>query len=344
MASGQNSATITEKGHAIELEINGKPVMIISAAFSSSNNELLRRFPTIGLDETKLQTRQVLKFQAQCAIKGGVQYDQMLRLALSYIEPVEVFVPFADGLAEKFPDALMARTAFSRLIDFIKASASAHQYARKKDFDGRILAEEQDYSIGSECFLQTTPNESLIPLTAPQKKVLAFFEEHQGERFSIESLQEKENKTSLPFPDRSLRRYLENLADFGFLTVENEKVEKSIKPILVYSFKNCAPLSLPLWEEITSNNVANQANRQIDKCMAEQANKANQEKSEDLIQSAKFAQFAKQNPLYTTEPEKVFLAPKSCYACGGKACVAMKDGRNLCAGCYSKEKVVLPDA
>jgi hypothetical protein len=60
-------------------------------------------------------------------------------------------------------------------LDFIKASACFHQYQRKIDNEGFIIAEGQDYEIARECIETIKSNKYMIPLTINQKKILEVF-------------------------------------------------------------------------------------------------------------------------------------------------------------------------
>jgi len=336
MASGQNSCTITERGRAVEIEIKGKPSLILTSAFPNPSNELLRRFPIISLDEGKEQTKKILRFHGNRASENiKMSYDQNLRLALDYLEDGKAIVPFAQILSDKFPERLISRTAYPRLLDFIRASTILHQFAReKKEIAGEnfFVAQKEDYSLGAECFLSTCSNAALTPLTQQQRKILDFFAEHKAETFSFAELRD------IPFfsaiPERTMRRQLEKLLGFDLLFCETHKIEDKIRPVQRYWFKAFSGFLLPEWEEI---QVAwqNRQNGTMTNNMAEQAELAEREKSEDLIQSAQSAHSA----------NEIALCPHLiCIVCGGKASVSMKDGRQLCAACYSREKGALADA
>lgn len=260
MASGQNECTITEKSKAVDLQIEGKPAMILTSASPNPKQDLLRRFPVITLDETASQTREILRFHGKRAKgKSKTEYDQTLRLALDCLEEANVIVSFSEALSEKFPTALIARTAYPRFIDFIKASAVLHQRNRKTEtIEGEeyVIAERGDYELGSECFLSTCSNVALIPLNAQQKKILAFFGENKDLQYKYTSLR------GIPLfaaiPDRTLRRELDRLIGFKLLKVESIETEAGavIKPVQHYSFKAFENIQLPSWEELQSEKGA----------------------------------------------------------------------------------------
>jgi len=292
-SSGQNCCTITERGRAIELDIVGKPAMFLTSAFPNPANELLRRFPILMLNETGEQTKRILHFHGNLASQNiTINYDQKLRLALDYLQEMKASVPFAAVLSDKFPEWLISRTAFPRLIDFIRASAVLHQFARGKvEINGEqfVIAERADYELGAECFLSTCSNSALTPLTQQQRKILDFFAEHKAETFSFAELRD------IPFfsaiPERTMRRQLEKLIGFDLLFCETKKEEEKIRPVQRYWFKAFSGFLLPLWEDI---QVAwqNRQNGTMTNTMAEQAELAEREKNTVLSQSAQSAHCA----------------------------------------------------
>ena len=258
MASGQNTCTITEKSKAVDLQIEGKPAMILTSASPSPKQELLRRFPVITLDETASQTRAILRFHGKRANKKSkIEYNQTIRLALDYLEETNVMVSFSEVLSEKFPDALIARTAFPRFLDLIKASAALHQRNRKTETiesEKYIVAEQADYELASECFLSTCSNLALIPLNAQQKKMLAFFAENKDKQYRFSSL--KGIPLFAAISDKRLRIQLGKLVGYKLLGIELIEAEAGslMRQVQHYSFKAFGNIRLPSWEELSQND------------------------------------------------------------------------------------------
>lgn len=295
-SSGQNSISITEKGKVIDIEVNGKPVLLLTAAFPNQSHELLRRFPIASLSDTEFQTKQVKSFQAREAKGENSQktYSFEFREAINYLKPVNVIIPFADAVDQIFPNSLNARTGFPRFLDYIKASASLHQYFRGKDLNENILATLEDYALAREIFLYTTSNSSLIPLNVQQKVALDFFSKNQESTFSFNELHTREAFQIIP--ERSLRRILERLQEFGMITSEPKQVEYSIRPVQFYKFKNFTGLNLPTKEELIkvldTTGTTTQQSRNEDNEVADKAEQAERVEINDSIQSAKSAHSA----------------------------------------------------
>lgn len=289
--TGQNSATITEKGKAIEFEIFGKPIVLLTAASPSQGQEQLRRFPILMLNETAEQTKAILGFQASLAQGNNhnAEFSPNFKEAMSWLEPQTVVVPFANLIAQKFPSNLNARTAFVRLIDYVKAAAAINQFSRERktnDLENFITASiEPDYSLGKMVFELVTSNERFIPLTARNQKILAFFKEHEGRFFTIQSLL----KDIEGIPERTIRRDIDKLVSNGFLKAEEREIEGSIRPVVHYCFSKFNNLVLPTPKELLEmqNQLAEQAEQAK---VSEQAKLAKQEKSGVSSQFANFAQ------------------------------------------------------
>jgi len=135
MSSDGTHSTVVIEQRAVDIEIRGKPVIFITTASGTPNNEMLRRFPFLELDETTDQTKAIKQAQAKAAADGKkIEHDPKITSALSKLQRVKVKIPFAEELVEFFPsEHLIMRTHFGRLLDLIKASAALYQYQREKD-------------------------------------------------------------------------------------------------------------------------------------------------------------------------------------------------------------------
>lgn len=106
----------------------------------------------LSADERQEQTRAILlrlgaaRTTAETGKRDAViqKHHALQRM----IQQRPVAIPFANRLAESFPDVRVeARRAFPHLISMIESVALLHQYQRQIDADGRIVAEPRDYSL-----------------------------------------------------------------------------------------------------------------------------------------------------------------------------------------------------
>ena len=249
MASRGSKATVLINQTPVEIEIKGKPVIFITSAKANPNEESLRRFPIINLDESDEQTYKIMKRKGEKAkTEVTMNYDFDLQNALSCLVRVNVVVPYADILADFFPKNRFMRTHFERFLDYIKASASFHQYQREKSNNRCIIASGEDYDVARIMLLKTTSNPSMIPLTKDQQKIMDFFIENPNQWFAVNDMEDK-----FPFSDRWLRKLLDHLFSLGFLGKDKQQREGIVKKVVIYCFKEDEnSVKIPTWQEIFS--------------------------------------------------------------------------------------------
>jgi len=240
MSSGGSRATVIKDQCAIDITIPGKPVMIITTAESEPNLELLRRFPLIYLNESKEQTRAIIKkiaFDEANNIKPD--YDKTFVLALKLLQPVSVSVPFAVELGNVFMnyDAVLFRTHFKRILDYIKFSATIHQYQRQKNDEGFIVAEWKDWDNVRDCVQLITTNKLGFNLTHKQTAVLNLIKLNPG--VSAPRLL----TMNPPYSKKGLYKCLDSLSQYGFVSVALNDSSVSIYSAVDSETVNLLPTS-----------------------------------------------------------------------------------------------------
>lgn len=245
------------KQKIIEVEIEGKPTIIITIANPNPKEELLRRFPICNLDEGINQTKEILKRQAEYAKKGeSIDYDEKIIKMLTFLKRIKIKIPYADILVKIFnPENPIVRTHFPRFLDYIKSSSSLFQYQRKIDVDGYYISNEQDYEVARMMLKKTTTNILMIPLTQLQQKIIKVFEENDLERKSVDDLQDYDEIKKINIDVEWLRRQLNWLVSKNFLLRDKEKRfnedGKVIpKPVFIYSLNKIQSLIIPEWKNI----------------------------------------------------------------------------------------------
>jgi hypothetical protein len=263
-----NQGKIVNRGKIIEIEIEGKPSIIMTTAEASPKEEQLRRYPICPLDEGVNQTQEILKRQSEFAKTGKIcEYDNSIKDALQMLKRIKVKVLFADKLLPIFnPQNVIMRTHFQRFIDYIKSSCSLYQFQREVDNDGYFIATSQDYEIARKMLQKTTSNILMIPLDKTKRAILTFFEERDLFKKSVDDLEDYEEIKKLNITPEWLRKQLDWLSAKTFLTKDKEKrsdVSGKIipKPVFIYSYNRMQKLEIPNWSElsemssITSNKV-----------------------------------------------------------------------------------------
>ncbi len=249
MCSDEIYSTVTIEQRAYDIKIQGKPVIIITTASANPKSEMLRRFPFLQLDETVNQTKSIKKAQAKAAIEGvSLKYNPLITSALGKIGRVRVKIPFADRLIDVFPDEhIIMRTHFSRLLDYIKASAALYQFQREKDNEGFVIAQPPDYDNATILLQKTTSNPMMIPLSRKQQMLLA--ECRRLGTFTV-----KELEPHIPFLVQSkIYSSLDTLQEYGFLNSFIKETEESKRPVRYYSFVEFYIKNIPTWDEIENS-------------------------------------------------------------------------------------------
>jgi len=132
------------------------PTVLITTSTRSLGDQLMTRFFTLELGDSKEQISAALETQAgletrgiPCPEPGTVAFQSYLQLKA----PVKVIVPYAEELAAGM--VKMACTPrilrdFARLISLVKSVALIRHHQRQFDSEGRIVAELADYETARE--------------------------------------------------------------------------------------------------------------------------------------------------------------------------------------------------
>jgi hypothetical protein len=251
MCSSGTSATIVKDQKVLDLEVEGKPVMIITTATATPNPEMTRRFVILNLDSSKDQTKEIMKRHSKFRQEGIIpKINPDIRHAMQFLKRVKVKIPFADKIDEHFPNNnIIMRTHYPRFLDFISASAAFHQFQRKEE-EGFIFAEGKDYDLARDCFLKLCSNKYMIPLTINQKKILEIFELNPYLKGTISEL----HASCMNFiSDRALSYNLSLLSNYGILKSQAEinQFNKTVESYsLSLSYKPNEKIVIPTYEEI----------------------------------------------------------------------------------------------
>lgn len=247
--NGITQTSIIINNKIMDIDIKGKPSILLTIATASPKQELLRRYPICNLTSSVKQTKAILKKQAIFAERGITEnYDPSIKKALGHLKRVKVKVPYANLISDAFPAGnVIIRTHFPRFLDYIKSSCALYQYQRERDKDGYYLATAEDYENAREIMAVTTSNQLMIPLTKKQKQILEKMDELPKLTFSFQELEQELQSIA---QDRWLRKLLDRLVEQGFLRRGNEKREHSIKPLAVYSYNSLVKLVLPSFKEL----------------------------------------------------------------------------------------------
>lgn len=124
----------------------GPTNLIVTTTANELHGENETRMLSVPTNDTQEQTRAIMRAIARDR-RERVDFSHWHHLQQWLSEQEnEVFVPFADYLAEAIPPAAVRlRRDFPTLLSLIQAHALLHQATREKDEWGRIVAEPADY-------------------------------------------------------------------------------------------------------------------------------------------------------------------------------------------------------
>jgi len=141
-----------ETGNFTTKKINRDgPTVLITTSVRSLGDQLMTRFFTLELGDSREQISAALETQAGLETKGIPCPDTGLVAFQSYLQlkaPVKVTVPYAQELGAgmaKMASAPRILRDFARLMSLIKAMALIRHHQRQLDSEGRIVAELADY-------------------------------------------------------------------------------------------------------------------------------------------------------------------------------------------------------
>lgn len=157
----------------VETKKEGPTALVMTSARANVEEELLTRLVVADTDESPEMTRRVI---AQILAKAGDNSpgesthtrDEMIDFQrwLAAGGPYDVVIPFANALhaaMHDLPSPLRARRDVTNTIGGIAACAIIHAAQRKRDGDGRIIAEINDYTWTYRAFA-----EGLASIYAPK--------------------------------------------------------------------------------------------------------------------------------------------------------------------------------
>lgn len=156
MASGELETITVKDQKALQMKIDGKPVMIVTSMKAQIDDEGQRRWDCIRVDTSPQLTAQVLKntLRRAMGLQSTSSRDDAFCASLTKLRAYNVVIPWADELLPTFKQARMLdRTQINKLIDYIKASTILHQNDRQPDNDGNLVAEKEDYELARFAYI-----------------------------------------------------------------------------------------------------------------------------------------------------------------------------------------------
>jgi DNA primase len=201
--------------------VEARAAFIEATTASAVNHENATRCFELSMDESPEQTRRIHERMGLLRTERGlVLRHEAAAIARRHwnaqrlLEPLPVVIPFADKLT--FPSAwLRTRRDYARFLNLIEVSAFLHQHQREHR-DGAIMADVADYAAAynlASSVLAETLSDVRRPLREAHDRIRALCSEGDG------TISRREIREALGVPDSTVRRWLQDLVDFEYLTM-----------------------------------------------------------------------------------------------------------------------------
>jgi len=207
-----------------------KPVVIVTTAETGTDNQILQRLPSLHMNTSEEQTKAIIKSQlddacnvADTKSKRYKEFITSIRNYTKLLQPVHVDLkilsPEIQLQRPKSTKTIMHRL-HPRLLDFIKFSATYHQYQREfigtKNGKPIIMANKQDLKYGFEVFdyMYRDEMQNLSPLNPRQRSIVKLLKDLKTELSKPELLEMIEEQVTFPTLGRDMKTILIYLSDY----------------------------------------------------------------------------------------------------------------------------------
>jgi len=229
MCSEGSNITIMEKVRgeyeAIDIEIEGKPVIITTTATATPSEEIMNRFIILRMDESDEQTDRVKDFITKIAECGeNPHYSDECLAFIKELKSYKVKIPFMLKVRSVFKEnKIRTRRLYSTFLDMIKAVTIFHQ--NEREFDGEFLISEwKDYDIAKECFANLCLNVTDIPLDERKQSIIDILRNSETELSASEIQPQVKPHIALP----KIRPHLETLMNLHL--IEEFVINQPLRP------------------------------------------------------------------------------------------------------------------
>lgn len=234
--------TVTKGQKRFDIEIVGKPVMIVTSMKAVDNLDIegQRRWDAFGLDGSLELNREVLKSYGLTLVLtkselSAVKYVKSLK-------PLSVDVPFIKDISGSLPDAVVCnvsiRTLFKKLLDYIRGSAVLHN---------RKVATWFDYEYARLCFWKMSRSYGQT-LGVGDKELLDVL------KLTGRPMLVREIRPMVKHGKEWIYTRLNKLKEFGLIEESLSFDESANRDIAVYSLSNSFDgVSLPSCVELSGD-------------------------------------------------------------------------------------------
>jgi len=226
MASHGSKILVTDNSKdAKEISIVGKPVLIVTSYQAVVDEEGRRRWDYVRMDNSRGHCKAVIRNKGNAVSVNNIKLQKVLCSLKAY----DVVIPFSDKITSMFPIDTNMITEVVKFLDYVKSSAVLMQKYRKKDKDGKIIAELFDYDFARFVFACFKSCGS-VSLSYKQEELLNLIRNTRDSSVPVRYLVEN---SSMSKP--SVYKHLDLLKSLGLVTFSYEFEKDANKEILYIS-------------------------------------------------------------------------------------------------------------
>ncbi len=250
----------TSKGLGpLHLEKEGPTGLIVTTTQTSLHPENETRMFSLTLQDTQEQTKRILNCLADRTptsidLKKWHDFQKWINTQNN-----KVFIPFAKSLAELIPPVIVRlRRDFHQVLNLIESHALLHQATRKRNSEGKIIAELKDYEAVHGLIADIIQQQAGVGITPAMRETVEAVQkilEENGQEFIVTQTYLKKK---LGLDKASISRRVRASLEAGYLINLEDKKGKP------YRLKMGEPLPealelLPSPEKLISCAVATES-------------------------------------------------------------------------------------
>ena len=219
----------------------------------------MSRSVILGVDESQQQTLRIIKKQnlktaGQSDSEKEEQAKQLLRNVMRVLKSYEVVNPFADRLSLPL-EARMLRRLNSQFQNFVCQITILHQYQRKTDSKGRLIADKADIKSAVDVFFSSI----IIKVDELDKSTRQFFENLK------DFIKKQKEGTSKKFTAREIRQGLNISKTSAFRYMNLLQELEYIQPV-EGSFNRGFKFMISYWDDMEKlkSRIRKELHKQLD--------------------------------------------------------------------------------
>lgn len=199
----------------------------------------MSRSVVLGVDESQAQTLRIIKAQnlkiaGVSSFESEQQAKQILRNAMRVLKSYEVINPYADKLMLPL-EAKMLRRLNNQFQCFVSQITILHQFQRKTDSKGRLIATKEDVQNAVDIFFSSI----IIKVDELDKSTRQFFEQLKGyvkgqTGGTTYKFCTREVRQELNISKTSAFKYIQILQELEYIQAVEGSVNKGFKYVVCY--------------------------------------------------------------------------------------------------------------